>query len=176
MVWTRKSASRGFTLLEFVIVIVIISVLATVLVDRLIKTQAHAEQAAMESVIGGLRSALGLKMAELYLYSDKRGIRSLAGTNPMNQLSQKPRNYLGALRSPDLNKLSRGSWYFDKNKRILVYLVNNVGYFLGGKKNPERARFVVRVIYTRKKSGTRRVGRAVQGIDLVRIEPYRWKR
>ena len=173
--WSNKFASRGFSLLELVIVIVIISTLATMLLSRLLRTQADAEQATMESVVGTLRSALGLKMAELYLHSDKRGMRSLARSNPMAQLSQKPGNYLGELRKPDFSKLNRGSWYFDKDKRVLVYMVNNTEYFTGGRRNPARARFLVRLVYRNKKAGSRRARRAVEGVNLVSVEPYKWK-
>ncbi len=130
----------------------------------------------MESVAGTLRSAVGIKLAEYYVSGNERGIRSLAGSNPMNQLAQKPKNYLGELRKPNLSNLAKGNWYFDKDRRILIYLANNTEYFSGGKSNPQRARFVVRFVYNNNNKNSYRRSNSVAGVDLVSVEPYKWKR
>ena len=57
--------ARGFTLLELVVVICLVAILFTVAANRLWGLQVLAEQAAMDTVVGNLRSALGMKVAEL---------------------------------------------------------------------------------------------------------------
>ena len=54
----RRRGERGFSLLELLIVIVIISVLLVVAIDRLLILRFEAERATVRTVIGALRSAL----------------------------------------------------------------------------------------------------------------------
>jgi prepilin-type N-terminal cleavage/methylation domain-containing protein len=163
---------RGFSLLELVIVIVIISILITVAISKLIALQVDAERVAMQTVVGTLRSALGIKVAERYARQDMAGIRALAGSNPMDRLAQLPGNYLGVLDDPDPATLEDGNWYFDAHSRALVYLVRNRAYFTGGLVNPPRARFAVQLVYIQNQSGG--AGNVVEGVQLVPLEQYRW--
>ena len=172
--WVRpaRSVYGGFSLLELVIVIVIISILITIAISKLVALQVDAERVAMQTVVGTLRSALGIKVAEQYARQDMAGIRALAGSNPMDRLAQLPGNYLGALHNPDPAKLDDGNWYFDTRNRALVYLVRNRAYFAGGLADPPRARFAVRVVYSQNQSGG--AGNVVEGVQLEALEKYRW--
>lgn len=162
---------RGFSLLELVIVIAIMSILITVAISKLLALQVDAERVGMETVAGTLRSALGIKVAEHYARQNMAGIRALGGSNPMDRLAQIPGNYLGVLDGPDPATLPDGNWYFDTRCRCLVYLVRNKGYFSGGLADPARARFAVQVVYSQSQdNGTR----LVEGIRLEPLEKYRW--
>lgn len=169
-------AAKGFSLLELVVVIVIISVLLVMAISRLLALQVDAERVAMETVGGVLRSAIGIKVAESIVKQDVRGLESLEGSNPMERLSEVPINYLGELDGPDLTSLKEGNWYYDRRDRALVYLVRNKGFFNGGLSNPPRARFAIRLVYTdRNANGRFDQGiEAIEGVRLAVLEPYRW--
>ena len=171
-------AGAGFTLLELVIVITIISVLLVIAVSRLLALQVDAERVAMNTVVGVLRSAIGIKVAESIVRQDIGGLPSLAGSNPMDRLAELPSNYLGEKDGVDPATLEDGNWYFDTGSGTLVYLVRNKGYFTGGLQNPPRARFAIRIVYTdRNGNGVFDVGvEAIEGLRLAVLEPYAWTR
>lgn len=160
----------GFSLLELVVVIAIIAVLSVVAITRLWQMQVDAERVAMEQVLGSLRSALGIKVASYFVQNDAAGVRSLIGTNPMDRLSEVPKNYLGALTGANPETIAGGSWYFDASGRFLVYRVRNQDYFRGGQGTPARARFTIRVVYEERSRGRSEVA----GVTLVALEPYTW--
>lgn len=167
---------RGFSLLEFAVVVVIVSVLLWVIAVRFLGIQAFAEEAAVEQVVGALRSGLGIKVAELQVKGDIKGLVSLEGSNPMERLSQVPKNYLGALRQPNPGQIEGGHWYFDVRARTLVYQVRNQERIEGGLRNPARIRWAVRLrYYDRNRVSDRGVER-VADVQLVPLETYHWKR
>lgn len=161
---------RGFTLLELVVVIAIISLLATVAAERLWEIQVKAERAAMESVIGALQSALGMQVADALLSGERRGLETLADSNPMERLAAAPNNYVGAL--ADATEVGGAQWYFDLRERVLVYRAYNVARFRGGAANPAQIRFVVRLDYEVTRTARRDQG--IVGARLVALEPYAW--
>jgi prepilin-type N-terminal cleavage/methylation domain-containing protein len=171
---TRSGA--GFSLLELVVVIIIVAFLAVIAIARLLAIQADAERVSMETVVGTLRSALGMTVAESIVRQDLRGLQTWEGGNPMERLAELPSNYLGAFDGPDPTSFEDGHWYFDKQTRELVYLVRNKEHFSGGTANPPRARFAIRLVYADKN----RNGRfdsgvdSIEGLRLAPIEPYKW--
>ncbi len=142
----RRHCNGGFSLLELVIVIVIISVLLVLAISRLLALMVDAERVTMESVAGTLRSAIGMKVAEGIVKSKVPELRAFEGGNPMALLAETPRNYLGELDGTDPARLEDGNWYFDKRDKTLVYLVRNKGFFVGGQPSPPRARFALRLV------------------------------
>ncbi|MBI3898115.1 MAG: prepilin-type N-terminal cleavage/methylation domain-containing protein [Gammaproteobacteria bacterium] len=168
--------SRGFSLFELVVVVVLIALLMVIAIARFLALQADAERVAMETIAGTLRSALGMKVAESIVADQLSGLAVLEGSNPMERLAETPTNYLGALPKPDPAQLEKGNWYFDQTNGELVYLVRNKAQFSGGAANPPRARFAVRLVYT-DRNGNGRFDKgvdAVEGLRLAPIEPYQW--
>lgn len=171
------TAQRGFSLLELIVVIIVISLLLVVAIDRLIGLQEKAERAAMQNVIGTLKSAIGIKVADHIVKHKVRQLHRLVGSNPMDQLAELPKNYLGVLQQPDANTLEDGNWYFDAGQGVLIYLVRHREYFKGGKDKPPRIRFRIRPVYTDlNRDGRFSPGRdRIEGLRLVPIDDYRWK-
>lgn len=169
---------RGFSLLELVVVIVLVSFLVVIALARLLAIQVDAERVTVETVAGTLRSAVGMKVAEHIVRQDFAGLRALEGSNPMDRLAELPTNYLGTFKNPDLTKFEDGHWYFDSGNRHLVYLVRNKDNFTGGAPNPPRARFEIRLVYEdRNTNGRFDTGvDAVEGVRLSPVEPYTWTR
>lgn len=173
-----RHSHRGFSLLELVIVIVIISVLLVMAISRLLALQVDAERVTMETVAGTLRSAIGIKVAETIVNMKVADLQDRVGSNPMDLLAETPHNYLGERDGVDPATLEDGNWYFDRQAKVLVYLVRNKGFFSGGLPNPPRARFALRLVYSDKNgNGVFDPGvDAIEGLRLSPVETYSWSR
>ena len=173
-----RQRNKGFSLLELVIVIVIISVLFVVAISRLLALMVDAERVTMETVAGTLRSAIGMKVADSIVKSKVAQLSAFEGSNPMALLAETPHNYLGEFDGADPAQLEDGNWYYDKRNKVLVYLVRHKGFFSGGQANPPRARFAMRVVYSDTNgNGVFDTGvDEIQGLRLVAVEPYSWTR
>ncbi len=170
-----RSTERGFSLLELVVVIIIIAFLMVIAISRLLALQVDAERVAVESVLGTLRSAIGMKVAQHIVQDDIRGLRSLVGSNPMDRLAETPHNYLGALDGVDPLSLEDGKWYYDQSGRALVYLVRNKAYFSGGRPEPPSARFGLELVFADRNCNGRFDRRdEIEGLRLNALEPYAW--
>ena len=120
---------RGFSLFELALVVAIIGVLAAALLSRVTMYQEEAERVAMENVVGVLRSALGMKAGQMVAQGRAAEVSKLLTINPMDLLAQKPANYLGEVSTPQKEKISRGNWYFDRKKLLLVYIARTGATF-----------------------------------------------
>lgn len=168
--------SGGFSLLELVVVVIIISIFFVAIVSRLWGLQVDAERAAMEQTVGVLDSAIGIKVATHIAKGDIAGLHALDRSNPMNQLAKLPKNYVGEVDEASAD-IEDGNWYFDTRSRYLVYLVRNKSYFISKLVAPERARFVLQLVY----DGSRTKNQVfdpgidrIAGLQLVAVEPYTW--
>jgi prepilin-type N-terminal cleavage/methylation domain-containing protein len=174
----RRRDSGGFSLFELLVVIVIISILMVLAIQRLLALQVDAERVVMESVVGAIRSGLGIKVAESIARQNVAALPAYEDSNPMNLLAEVPGNYLGELDGVDPHTLEKGSWYFDLSSRMLVYLVDNTSYFTGGVDDPPRARFKIRLVYgDLNGNGVYDSGvDSIEGLRLAVVEPYQWKK
>ena len=83
---------RGFTIFELVVVMVIASVLAIILLNRLWYYQEVAEKAAMEMTVMNMRSGLRLRIADLMMQGRMNEMAQLVQENPINWLETLPAN------------------------------------------------------------------------------------
>jgi hypothetical protein len=89
----------------------------------------------------------------------------------MELLVEPPDNYLGVIAHLD-SQLKTGSWYFDKSRGVLLYLVRNRFYFESELDDPARAEFQLEALF-----GERRQGGPdsyVSGLRLNTLSSYRW--
>lgn len=166
---------QGFTLLELVVVITIISALVVVALDRFYKLMVDVERTTMEYNLGVMRSAIGIQIAAHFAAGDMEGLLQLANSNPMGLLAEKPNNYIGAFTLYDLDKLDKGSWFYDERSQTLIYLVRNSVYFESALDDPKRARFKIFPVYSDRITGDIKKG-YISGLTLKRLEPYGWLR
>jgi general secretion pathway protein G len=172
-----RRASRGFSLLELVVVIVLISILLAVAIERLLLTKARAEGTAMEQLVGTIRSAMTIRVAELVAGAHVPEVATLVGSNPILLLAEPPQNYLGQLFGPDPSILPSGGWYFDQRDRALCYLVESADYFQSALPAPPRACFAVVLVFD-DMNGNKRYDPAedtLRGLRLIELAPYEWR-
>lgn len=166
----------GFTYLEMAIASGMIAGLVAIAIYYLAGLRVDAERTALESTVGSLRSALGIKVAEFISKGDVAGIRTLEGSNPMERLAERPKTYVGVLAGADRDRVAGGRWYFDANERVLVYRVINAANFAGGAGPPARARFQVKLLFKDANSDGAydQAVDELEGVRLAVLEPYRW--
>lgn len=168
----QVSGNKGYTFLELLIVIIIISILIAVALNRYSKLLVDVERTSMQHDLGVMRSAIGMQVAEHFLAGDMDGLASLVNSNPMDLLAEVPRNYIGNISRQEPEELEEGSWYFDTDLHALIYLVINDRYFESELK-PARARFKIYPVYSEKKQD-KAIKTFQSGLSLRPIEPYRW--
>lgn len=170
-------APGGFTLLELVIVVCIVSALVIVLLDRLRVYQRMAEKTAVEQMVGTLQSALNLRFASLITQDRLKDASILAEQNPITWLVKKPANYAGEFfGTPD--DVKAGQWYFDLKDRELVYFVSNSGEVEREKKETPHLRFKTELVKGNEDfpgKGGSIAGKIVEGIVVTQIVPYGWE-
>ena len=159
---------RGFSLLEMVIAITLVVLLYVTMLEKLLPLRGDAEAANVATVVGTLRSAIGLEVAALLVDGDLSAIAGLKDRNPMTLLAEIPENYLGEVAGVDPKNLPVGHWYFDSASRELVYLVQFDDYFRTELPGPPRMVFRVELVYNDRDS--------LAGVRLHRVNTFVWTR
>lgn len=170
-----KPDLQGFTLIEFIVIIIIIVVLAGLFLVRVPLYQEQAEKAAMQQVEGALQSALVLRYGTLMARNaaSEKELGILSTDNPVTWLQKPPRNYMGEYYDPTPRTVAPGNWMFDLKSRDLIYVVDHSDYFTPGKDGKKWIRFHVHLDYEPA------LGRPESGKELVTTlfeptEPYHW--
>jgi general secretion pathway protein G len=135
------SRTRGFTLIELIVVISVVALLTAVALDRLLRYQELGERTAVEQTIASINSALTLKFAAYIAMGQPQAVAGEVGKNPVNLLERPPSDYLGELYSPNIKSLPRPTWYFDRQAGELVYLPHRNRYLTLSEGPPEALRF-----------------------------------
>lgn len=171
--YLTRPAQRGFTLFELIIVIVVVAILVKIAIDRLEEHWEAAEKAAMEQIVGVIKSSLHLQSIKLIAQNRAGDIKELVTKNPINWLAEKPRNYLGEFNNPSIDDLPKGNWYFDTTQHQLVYLVNKGDHFLADKSGKKLIRYQVALIYSEDPKDLPK-NSEINGITLKELTTYKW--
>lgn len=78
-----RRQSRGFTLVELVVVLIVVSVLAAMAVDRLFYYQERAEKVAMLANLEAFKTGLRIEVAEMMVTNRGDRLATLERTNPV---------------------------------------------------------------------------------------------
>jgi prepilin-type N-terminal cleavage/methylation domain-containing protein len=168
-------SSKGFTLLELIIVITIIVVMMGLFMNRMMFYREQAEKTAMEQVVGVIQSALTMQYGEILTRGKPSDVAALAQDNPVNLLQKSPRNYAGEFYDPTPQAVAPGNWMFDLKTRDLIYVVGDSHYFKPGQDGRKWIRFHVVMSYTTSRLPSLHDAPAdLTGLLFEPVEPYSW--
>ena len=156
----------------------------------------------MESTVININTALRYRAGLYQLRGEWKKLAAMEGMNPFSlvtaetvfggnraltpdrmledyselQVLNLPSRYLGELDSPDPDTLPSGSWYFDHDAGLLVYVVTNTEFFTSVLSGPDRIRYRVTVEYQDNDHDGRYDPETddFTGIEMKNLEGYRW--
>jgi prepilin-type N-terminal cleavage/methylation domain-containing protein len=163
---------HGFTLIELVVVIIIISGLLYFAFARLLKLEVQAERAALQQVIGILNSAIAMTISKHIADGDIPSLRNYIDSNPMDLLAQTPPNYLGSFEGAPPQPGKGAYWYFDRHRHSLVYVTGSPEYFSSEGPENDRTGFKLVAVYDDNRGNKPVV--ALAGLRLAATAPYHW--
>ena len=135
---TNIRNQKGFTLIELVVVMVILALLAAVAIPKFLDLQKQAEAASVKKVLGNVRSALSLRVAQALVNGEDLATLAWDGgataLDPMaDLLSNKPESYIGIVGNQPADP--KGIWYDRSSGHWLMYKVRNADIITGGWNN-----------------------------------------
>jgi hypothetical protein len=171
----RVTRIRGISLFEFAVVVTVIGILAGILLNRLHYYQELAEKSDMEYTISAIKSAMRLRMAVMLVEGHAQQFNVLMQENPMDWLDDKPRNYRGLLSAQTSARLQPGNWYFDREARSLIYVVERGEHFQANSDGQKRVRLRLAPLRNQPdRTSDLGIGYPTDSVTLSLVEPYKW--
>jgi general secretion pathway protein G len=170
----RIRGSRGFTLVELVVVISVVAIMSTIALDRLFWYQSQAEKTAMEYNATMIKSGLWMSAASLMMAERTSDIPTLATNNPINLLAEKPANYLGEIDGTKTETLDGGNWFYDTSKHQVIYVVGHRSFFEPEITDDFTIRYGMKVLYGEMELAQGKKVSYIAGITLVPLTKYTW--
>lgn len=162
----------GATRFEFLVRVIIVTLLGTVLLERLLYYQEYAEKTVMEANLTSMRSGLRWRVAELMIQNRNGEIVDLLKENPVHWLEQPPPDYQGEIGPGEAEAADRDGWFFDPFRHELVYKPRLHRHFRVGLEGRALIRFRVtaKIVRRSNDAGAMRV----EGVELVSVDQYKW--
>ena len=171
----KRNADRGFTLIELIIVITILSVLMAIFLNRVEYYQELAEKTAMDENIGAIQNAVTMQYGKNYIRGNRKEISQLPSENPIKWLQKLPQNYAGEFFDPKPTSVAPGSWIFDLKAHELIYIPSRTEHFVPGKDGAKWIRFHIEMQYESiKRNGVFRKDQELVGSVFAPTEKVNW--
>ncbi|MDQ2069882.1 type II secretion system protein [Natronospira bacteriovora] len=161
---SRHPHNRGFTLLEFLLVITLVGIFFVVAIENLLPLTGEAERVSVERNRVAMDSNLRTAAAERLLRDGREAVKAMEGRNPVEWLQRPPTNYLGEKPGANPANVPPGHWYWDPEGQWLIYTVRHSRYFHSELDGPPRIRFQVE----------REGGEQFFALRLVSPDAYHW--
>jgi hypothetical protein len=163
-------------ILEASISAILISLLIVVFFTKVLSISVAMERESMQLTVNQLGSALNIEALTLIIKEDQEGLARWVGANPMKLLDPKPLHYKGSFTDPDAMTISPGSWFFNESNGLLIYRINHIEQFGGGRAVPEHVRFRVETEYEDKNGNRLRdIGERITGLRFNALDEYYWQ-
>ena len=164
--------NTGYSMFEFIVLVVLTSVMGVGLADRLNYYQELTEKTVMEASVRNIRSGLLMRRAELLVQENVIETAKLLKQNPITWLENPPINYVGELSAERIQTVPAGSWYFNTSIGELVYFPN-LRRHLEIENQEKTIRYQVTAI--KPMAGNAQYAKpGLVGISLTLKTPYRW--
>jgi|GEM_PF-441430 len=170
----NPQSSKGFTLIELIVVIAVLSVLAGTLLNRVWLYQEQAEKAAMVGVASAIQGALVMQYGRLLVRGMESEVTALTTDNPMRWLAIQPRNYSGEFYDPTPRSVAPGNWVFDLKTRELVYVLDRASHFIPGKDGQKWIRYRANLMYDPALGAPGKTSKELAGVLFEPTMPYHW--
>jgi len=165
----------GMGLLEAVIAAILISLLMVIFFGRILKISGAIEREAMQQTVNHISSALNIEALTLIVKGDQEALAQWEGANPMGLLHPPPLQYRGSSNESEALQVSPGSWFFDQEAGLLIYRINHIDQFSGGRAIPERVRFRVEATFNDKNGNLLRdEDEKITGLRFNALDSYSW--
>jgi prepilin-type N-terminal cleavage/methylation domain-containing protein len=171
---STHQSSKGFTLIELVIVVSLVGIMASMLFSRVLFYQEMAEKAAMQQVISAVQSALVLQYGHHMALGMGSGINNISTENPMDWLMQKPLNYAGEFNAIKPGAIEPGNWAFDLNSHELIYVPDHAEYFIPAQDGVKWMRYRTRFAYENIPGNQDKKVKELTGVTIAPVEHYQW--
>ncbi len=160
-------------MIELVASLAAIAVLAGALLSRLGYYQEAAERAQMEYEANTLKLALQLRIGHDLARQLPLDYLGISEENPVHWLDVPMQGYRGELGPTQAQAVQPPGWYFDRDRRELVYVPLRSSHLAADSSGRKRVRFKVTPV--RAESGKTKRDPALIGLQLLPVEPYRWR-
>lgn len=115
----------GVSKLEFVLVVILFAMLVGIYLRYTRYYQEVAEEATVKLLLSNVRVGMAQEWVErITKVRTRDGVAELVGANPVRWLDAPPAHYLGELKSPKIDSLAAGYWFFDISTKEFAYVVN----------------------------------------------------
>lgn len=111
-----RGSQRGLSILEFTLVVSIVSVLGVYGAQRITALRVDLERAAIEHTLAGMRSALALEFSTLVAQGKTKQIETWSGSNPLELFETRNVFHAEAGAPP-----GPGEWGYDRQRGAVVY-------------------------------------------------------